>query len=71
VLITFTRNSTAIFAGELKKNFKYLQGSTITVSDPGRVYQDRSLQLPRSRLLARALESPCIDLHCTTIAGIC
>jgi hypothetical protein len=35
VLITFTRNSTAIFAGELKKNFKYLQGSTITVSDPG------------------------------------
>jgi hypothetical protein len=35
VLITFTRNSTAIFAGELKKDFKYLQGSTITVSDPG------------------------------------
>ena len=34
-LITFTRNSTAIFPGELKKDFKYLQGSTFTISDPG------------------------------------
>lgn len=33
-LITFTRNTTAIFPQELKKNFKYLQDSTVTISDP-------------------------------------
>jgi len=34
-LITFTRNTTAISPPELKKGFKYLQDSTITISDPG------------------------------------
>ena len=34
-LITFTRNTTAIFPEELRKDFKYLQDSTFTISDPG------------------------------------
>ena len=34
-LITFTRNSAAIFPAELKTGFKYLQDSTFTISDPG------------------------------------